>query len=160
MGRGLVRLRHVAPVVWLLASPAAATTITLSGASSDETSASVLDATFELSVSYSTLTLKVANDTADPDAYNINQVFFNGAGNVSALTLTSATHSVEGDVMSEWGPVETSVMVDGFDGFDFGLTDGMGMTDPSVIGPSEFVTFVFSISGTQPFAAEDFEQPN
>jgi hypothetical protein len=145
---------------FLAPTTAAAVPVTLSNVSSDETPAAVLDATFDFSVSGSTLTLVVTNDTTAPNEFNINEIFFNAASNVSGLTFTSAMHSVAGNVMMDWGPLDTSVMVNGFGTFDFGLTDGMGETDPSVIGPTEFITFTFSITGTSPFAPGDFIQPN
>ena len=145
--------------LWLPSS-AGATPITLSSVSSDETPASLLDATFDFSVAGSTLTLVATNDTASPDAYNINQVYFNASAAVTGLTLTSATHSAAGDVTSEWLPMVTDFMVDGFGDFDFGLREGVGETSTSVIGPSESVTFVFTIGGAGPFSAADFIQPN
>jgi hypothetical protein len=149
-----------------LAPAARATTITLSLESSDETPAGVLDATLDFVISDTAeLTLTVTNDTTAPDEYNINQIFFNGASNVTGLTLVGATHSDDsagnnfGDVFSLWNPVETDTMVDGFGTFDFGLTDGMGETAVSVIGPGESIAFVLSISGTQPFTMDDFNVP-
>jgi hypothetical protein len=140
--------------------PAAAVPITLSSVSSDLTPASWLDATFDFSVAGSTLTLVVTNDTTAPYEFNINEVFFNASSDVTGLTFNTATHSAEGDVTLEWAPLDTDVMVNGFNGFDFGLTDGVGETDPSVIGPLESITFSFSISGTSPFSPGDFIEPN
>ena len=143
-----------------LATSAGATPVTLSIFSSDYTPASVLDATFDFSVVGSTLTLVATNDTTAPDEFNINQVYFNASSAVTSLTLTSATHSVEGDVMSGWLLLLTDVMVDGFGDFDFGLSDGEGEPSISLIGPSESVTFVFAISGTGPFSDADFIEEN
>jgi hypothetical protein len=147
--------------------PAAAVSITLSTASSDTTDAADLDATFDFSVSSSTLTLKVTNDTTDPNAFNINEIYFNASdtSNVTGLTM----HSVEGNVMMDWSSgmppgLKTDIMADGFGVFDFGLTNLMGETDPSTIwggqDPKQFVTFTFSISGTGPFAPGDFIAPS
>jgi hypothetical protein len=133
-----------------IAAPAGATPVTLSLYSSNGTPASVMDATFDFSVVGSTLTLSVTNDTTAPDEYNINEVYFNGSADVSGLTLTSATHSAAGDVMADWIPVLTGVMVDGFDTFDFGLVDGTGELAPPAIGPTESLVFVFSIAGPGP----------
>lgn len=142
----------------LFASHAAATTITLSTVSSDGTPASQLDATLEFSVTGATeLTLTVTNTGSD---FNINEIYFNAESNVTGLSLDSATHSVEGDVATEWGSVLTNTAVDGFGSFDFGLADGVGETDPSVIEPGEDVVFVFTISGTGPFAMDDFKVAN
>jgi hypothetical protein len=117
-------------------------------------------ATFDFSVVGSTLTLTVTNDTTAPDEYNINEVYFNGSADVSSLTLTSATHSTAGDVMADWIPVLTGVMVDGFDTFDFGLQDGTGELAPPAIGPTENMIFVFSIAGSGPFNDLDFISSN
>jgi hypothetical protein len=145
-----------------LASSGGATTLTLSTMSSDPTPASVLDATFVFMITGpSELTLTVTNDTTAPDEYIINEVWFNGAGNVTGLTLNSATHSVGAvDVTAAWDPVLTSQMVDGFGTFDFGLTDGVGSNNPDLIGPGESIDFVFTIAGTGPFDMDDFNVLN
>jgi hypothetical protein len=144
-----------------IGSNAGASTITLSAVSSDDTPASVLDATFVFMITgASELTLSVTNDTAAPDFYNINGVWFNAAANVTGLSLDSATHSVEGDVFADWTSVENNSQVDGFGKFDFGLTGGVGETDPSVIGPGETIDFVFSIAGTGPYDMGDFVSLN
>jgi hypothetical protein len=157
----LVRFAVIAALSLGLASTAGASTITLSLASSDETPFGALDATFEFNLTgASELTLTVTNDTTAPDEYNISEVFFNAASHVTGLTLTSATHSVIGNVFTAWNPVETNTMVDGFGAFDFGLTDGLGEPDVNLIGPGEAVDFVFAISGTGPFYTSDFVAPN
>jgi hypothetical protein len=144
-----------------LSTSAGATPVTLSTHSSEvPLGPSVLDATFDFSVAGTTLTLSAVNDTTAPDEFNINQVYFNASSAVTSLTLTSATHSVEGDVLSDWLPLLTGVMVDGFGVFDFGMQEGVGENAPAVMGPSESVTFVFSISGTGPFTDADFIQPS
>jgi len=139
-----------------IAAPAGATPVTLSLYSSNGTPASVMDATFDFSVVGTTLTLTVTNTTTAPNEYNINEVYFNGSANVSSLTLTSATHSTAGDVLADWIPVLTGVMVDGFDTFDFGLQDGTGELAPPAIGPMENTVFVLSIAGSGPFNDLDF----
>jgi hypothetical protein len=137
-----------------LASPALATTIvTLSTVSSDATDPDLLDAEFEFSVSGSTLTLTVTNTGSD---FNINEIYFNGSGLVSSLSLTSATHNVQGDVLAAWSPVETNTMVDGFGVFAFGLTDGVGETNDNIIEPGEEVVFVFAITGSGGYTDADF----
>jgi hypothetical protein len=143
-----------------LSTSAGATPVVLSSHSSDVTPASILDATFDFSVAGMNLTIVVTNDTTAPYEFNINEMFFNASGNVTSLMLTSAMHSVEGNVMADWMPVVTDMMVDGFSTFDYGLMNMMGEIDPSVIGPAEYVTFVFGITGTGPFTADDFIQPN
>ena len=140
--------------VGLLVAPAAtASTIQCCTISSDATPASQLQSTFDFQVSGSNLTLIVDNDTVSPSQFNINEIFFDASGSVTSLSLTSATHSDDsagnnfGVVTSAWGSVLTGQMADGFGSFDFALQDGVGETDPSVIGPGENVTFVFSING-------------
>ncbi len=146
-----------AGVLLALGSSAGAATITLSSMSSDATPASVLDATFVFMITgASELTLTVTNDTTAPDEFIINGAWFNAAGNVTGLTLDSATHSVEGDVFAAWDPVENTSMVDGFGIFDFGVTDGVGQNNLNLIGPGESIDFVFTIAGTGPFADTDF----
>jgi hypothetical protein len=139
-----------------LSTSAGATPVTLSTASSDSTPASDLDATFDFNVVGTNLTLVVTNDTTAPNEFNITEVYFNASDAVTDLTLTSVTHSVEGDVMSGWLPLLTDVMADGFGDFDFGLADGTGEPSISLIGPTESVSFVFSITGTGPFTNADF----
>jgi len=143
-----------------LSASAGATPVTLSSVSSDATPASLLDATFDFSVAGMNLTVVVTNDTAIPYAFNINEMFFNVSGAVTNVMLTSAVHSAEGDITSDWMTPRTDWMVDGFGKFDHGLTSVVGETHPSLIGPAEYVTFVFGVSGTGPFTDADFIQPN
>ena len=132
----------------LAAQPAGALTITLSDMSSDTTPASALDAVLDFTViGGNQLQVVATNQTTAPDEFNVNQLFFMGSGDVSSLTLVSANHSVNGDVFASWNPVETAVHVAGFGTFDFGLTNGVGETNPSVIQPGNSVTFVFDITG-------------
>lgn len=132
----------------LAAQPADALTITLSDMSSDSTPASTLDAVLDFTVlGGNQLQIVATNTTTAPDEFNINQLFWMGSGDVTSLTLVSATHSVEGDVFDAWNPVETVVHVAGFGDFDFGLTEGVGETNPDVIQPGNSVTFVFDITG-------------
>lgn len=146
---------------FVAALPAAATSITLSTASSDETPAADFDATFDFSVSGSTLTLVVTNDTTAPNEFNINEIYFNASSSVSGLTFDSAMHSTEGNVMADWGSgmpagLKTDISAAGFGTFDYGLTNMMGEVDLSTIWPTQSVTFMFSISGTGPFTDGDF----
>lgn len=147
-----------APVLSLLAlvfaaGSASATTINLSSVSSDATPASQLDASFDFSVLGSTLTLTVTNTGSD---FNINEIYFNGSGIVSSLSLTSATHSAAGDVTAIWAPVEPGSSADGFGAFDFALTDGVGETNVNIIEPTESIVFVFSITGSGGYGDADF----
>ena len=113
---------------------ASATIITLSDASSDETPFSLLTATLDFEVVGNTLTLTVTNTTADPNAYKINQLFFNGPDDV---TLSFAG-------LAGWHP-DTNVMVNGFGIFDFALIDGVGGS-PNQITAGETVVFSFTIT--------------
>ena len=83
-----------------------------------------------------------------PDEFSISELYWNASAVVSGLALTTATHSVEGDVFAGWTPVLTSQTADGFGTFDFGLVDGVGAGNPNVIGVGESVTFLLTISGT------------
>jgi hypothetical protein len=136
-----------------LATPALATTISLSSVSSDATPASLLDADFDFSVSGSTLTLTVSNTGSD---FNINQIYFNASGLVSSLSLVSATHDVAGDVSAAWLPIELGSNADGFGSFAFALTDGVGQNNPNIIEPGEEIVFVFSITGSGGYTDADF----
>jgi len=114
---------------------------------SDATPPSQLDSTFDFQVAGAVLTLTVDNDTLAPNEFNINEVFFDASLSVTSLTLTSATHSAAGNVLGDWQPVLTNQLANGFGPFDFALTDGVGETDPSLIGPTENVIFVMMING-------------
>jgi hypothetical protein len=135
------------------ATPALATTISLSSVSSDATPASLLDADFDFSVAGSTLTLTVTNTGA---SFNVTEIYFNGSGIVTSLSLVTATHNVQGDVFGAWSPVEPNSMADGFGSFDFALTDGVGETNVNLIEPGESVVFVFSITGSGGYTDADF----
>jgi len=130
----------------LIGSTASASTITLSGESSDQTDPSKLGATLDFSVSGNTLQLVLTNLTSP--SFNILSVYWNASAVVSGLALTFADHSVAGDVTEDWMPVETGQMADGFGTFDFALIDGVGETNTRLIGPGEWITFSMTISGT------------
>jgi hypothetical protein len=135
-------------VAFLAASSGSAATITLSDVSSDATLASVLDATLDISIiGGNTLQIIATNDTSAPNLFNINEIYWNASLDVSGLTLTSATHSANGDVLAAWTPVETDEMVDGFGIFGFGVADGVGEGNPNIIQPGSSITFVMTISG-------------
>ena len=150
----------IAGFVW--APGARATTLHLSQFSSEtDPTAAVLDATLVLLLTGpSELTLTLTNDTAAPDAYLINGVWFNAAAHVTGLGLVSATHSDAGDVTAAWDPVEADSKADGFGSFDFGLTDGVGAGNPNLIGPGETVDFVLTIAGTGSYDISDFDVLN
>jgi hypothetical protein len=146
----------VAAALLGLASDASAlTTVTLSSVSSDATPAGQLDATLDFDITGAAeLTLTLTNTGSD--GFNINQVYFNGSGIVSSLSLTSATHSVAGVVTAAWGPVETGSTADGFGAFDFALTDGVGETNPNVLEDGESIVFVLVITGSGGYTDADF----
>jgi hypothetical protein len=125
-----------------------ADTIILSTHSSDESPASVLDATLEFIVVDSTLTLEVTNDTVAPDAFDLSEVHFNvlESAGVTALALISPTE--------DW-LLDTGMDTGMFGIFDFSVIDGVG-PDPAQILPGETETFTFDISGSGPFYASDF----
>ncbi len=79
---------------------------------------------------------------------------------MTSLTLTSATHSVAGNVFAAWQPTVVGAMVDGFGNFDFGVDDGVGATNPNLILAGENIVFVFTIGGTGPFVMTDFDVAN
>jgi hypothetical protein len=143
-----------------VAGSAQATTIGCCDESSDSTPAGDLNATFDFSVVGTTLFLDVTNDTLLTGDFNISDVYFNAAGNVTSLTLTAATHSGIGDVLTNWDPVNTNAMKNGFGIFDFAITDGNGETDPWLIGAGESILFELLIGGTGPFEMNDFAVEN
>jgi len=140
----------------LASSPADADTITLplSAFSSDETPADVLDAKFIFSVISTVMRLDVYNETTDPDAYKINQIYFNAKENVTGLQWLAPP----------FGPppgwtLLTDEAAGGFGVFDFYLEGGVG-NDTNFIQPGEFATFRFFISGTGSFYESDFVTPS
>lgn len=160
--RGLTACAVCALLTCFAASASAETIILSDLASSEPVSVPVgfLDAILDFQVSGSTLTLTVTNTTVAPATLDVNTVYFNGTDNVTGLTLNSATHSVEGDVLTGWtlntstgdgGPTHGN----GFGIHDFSLTDGVG-NSTSIIGPSESVVFDLTIGGTAPFSETDF----
>jgi len=126
------------------ASPATGAMISLSTHSSDETSAEVLKATFDFQVSGSTLTLTVANDTGDDDAYFLNQVFFNAGPSVTSLSLTTPADG--------W-TLQSDPGVGRFGRFDYGLIGGVG-NDPDMIAAGDSLVFTLAFTGAA--AASDF----
>jgi hypothetical protein len=143
----------------LSAPPASALTLTFSDSSSDATDPSVLDAVLDIQVAGTNLTLTLTNQST----YNLNQLYFNAASNVSGLTLTSAVHSAAGVVTTSWplvlaGPPGNPTQPGGFGKFDFLLDGPVGANDPALIGPAESIVFTLAIAGTGPFSASDFAQ--
>jgi hypothetical protein len=144
-------------VLLSVAGSAGATTITLSGVSSDGTPASQLDAELDFVVVGTTLTLTVTNTGSD---FTINELYWNAASNVTGLSLLTATHSVAGSVTNAWSPTETNENAGGFGSFDFALTVRGGGNGAKLIAPGETIVFEFDISGTGPFAMNDFASAN
>jgi hypothetical protein len=154
-------LAFAAALALPLAAPLRASAVTFSVASSDSTAPSGLDAVLDIEVTGSTLTLTLTNTSA---SFNLNELFFNAASNVTGLSLTSATHSDgNADVTSDWSLVADGgpgnpTRVGGFGTFDFGLDGPVGQTDPALIGPGESIIFVLAISGTGPFSPVSFQE--
>jgi hypothetical protein len=120
------------------ATPALAITITLSGASSDGTPASVLDATVVFTdLGGGQLQIDLTNDTQSPDEYDINELHFNLDG-ATVLSMTPVTG---------WTLNTTPSGVDGFGSFEVHLTDGVGNSASQVL-PGETQTFILTYSGT------------
>ncbi|MCH7751796.1 MAG: hypothetical protein IH898_06535 [Planctomycetes bacterium] len=122
-----------------------------------------LDATFDFNITDpNTLELTVTNLTSGDELFDINEVFFNASSNVTGLEYNKATHSVANNVKNAWSFVEddgtpdfSGTHGDGFGIHDFALIDGSAPS-PKDIGPTESITFKFTISGTGPFAMSDF----
>ena len=132
-----------------LASPNQAATLNLSDVSSDATPAGDLLGTITFDVLVGdVLSLTLENQTVAPDAFNINGVWWNGDGGVTSLSVTSATHSANGDVLAAWSPIELGTSADGFGAFDFALTDGVGAGNPNIIQPGQSIVFLMAITGS------------
>jgi hypothetical protein len=140
-----------------MAGSAEATTITLSGVSSDGTPASQLHAELDFGVVGTTLTLTVTNTGSD---FTINELYWNAASNVTGRALVTATHNVAGNVTNAWSPTETNQKAGGFGSFDFALTVRGGGNKANLIEPGETIVFEFDISGTGTFAMSDFAVAN
>ncbi|MEO1933302.1 MAG: PEP-CTERM sorting domain-containing protein [Myxococcales bacterium] len=126
-----------------------ATTLSLSDVSSDATPAASLSGSITLDVlGGNTLSLTLSNQTSAPDAFLINGVWWNADAGVTGLSLTAATHSVSGDVLAAWTPVESGTNANGFGAFDFALTDGVGASNPNLIPSGESVVFLMTITGS------------
>ena len=152
----------------LLSTTVDASTITLSTHSSELLiDASVLDATLDFGVVGSVLTLTVTNNTTSPNEFNLHDVFFNAADNVTALTLVSAISNFAGTVTddtSHWvlnadvGGDNGPTQADGFGMFSFRLRNIWPeiSAHPSYIQPTEVATFTLNISGSGNFIMATF----
>ncbi len=142
----MIARRYLIAAVGILGftTAAPASLIFLSDLSSEPgTDPGLLNATMEFSIAGNTLTLTVTNNTADPTAYRMNELYFNAPDGV--------TLSFDG--MPGWS-MATGVHAGGFGTFDFGLTDGQGQSQ-SQIFPAEVVAFTFSITAGAP-TEQDF----
>lgn len=124
----------------------AGTVLTLSDFSSDETAAEVLDATFTFSVTGSVLTLSVANETADPFAFDLSAVYFNTTPEISGLSLIASPAGWE---------MLVSQSADGFGAYDFALQSELNESSEKIVSGDK-QSFIFDISGSGPFAESDF----
>lgn len=120
-------------------STAEAGVIHLSQHSSDSTDAGVLDArvSFDVLDAGSTLRLTVFNDTANPNAYFINQVYFNASDDF-LLSLTSPASGWALQTNQQGGGV--------FGTFDYALIGGNG-NDPDQVAPGGSLVFELDVVG-------------
>jgi hypothetical protein len=131
----------------LLSSGASATTIVLSQFSSDETDPSVLDATLDLGVAGTTLTVTLTNDTTAPFEYSIISIAFNSSSDITGLALSSASGSGDGVNTGSWSL--GSGGMDGFGSFDHKLSGPVDMQPASVLpGETQTFTLTFTCLGT------------
>jgi len=138
--------RHIALMAGValgIAPFATASLITLSDYSSDETDASVLDATFEFEVVGFTLTLTVTNDTLAPSEFKMNALYFNAPDDVT-LSFDGAPG---------WS-FSTDAGTAAFGTFDFCIEDGQGGSQSQIV-PGETDSFTFTILSGAP-TDEDF----
>jgi hypothetical protein len=143
--------------VCLVATGAAATTVTLSNASSDAATlaAADMDATLTFSVVGSTMTLEVSNQSASP--IRMSQIYFNASDDVTNITLTAAPgHSSTGDPL--WA-LSSSAASTGFGTFDYSVDSivaGTGKNRESgEIAAGGSAIFTFAVSGMN-IDASDF----
>ncbi len=121
-----------------LATAAPASIITLSNASSDETDPGLLNATMEFTISGTTLTLTVTNNTSGANSYKMNELYFNAPDGVTLAF----------DGLPGWS-YSNNVAAAGFGLFDFALLDGQGGS-PNQITAGEIVSFTFTILSGAP----------
>ncbi len=148
----------IAAVMGVGLCSAQANIITLSGFSSDDTSAEDLDATVEFSVASTTLRIVVSNLTDGPDdgpdtGFDIMSIYFNATENVTGLMLTSPT---SGWTLYPWS---NNTKANRFGQFDFALIDDMGI-DPAQIDGKNSETFTLAIEGTEVSASDFYTVPS
>lgn len=144
------RAAHLLAVLAVLAAPAAAhavSVLALSELSSDETPAALFTGRLTFTVSGDSLVLDIANNTAAPTEFFINQVYFNATANVTGLTLADP---VEGWTLVFGEDVEKA---NGFGYFDAKLATG---DHDFEVAPGATKTFSFDIQGLAPLTDADF----
>lgn len=162
---------------FVLAMPAAAGTLTFSdlvsiqpagcgtGGNDPCVEAAWLDATLDFTIDNDAneVTILLTNLTGNGDpTFDINRLYFSVSSSVTGLSLDSATHSVEGDVLSGWGLNASTgdggdTHGDGFGVHDFSLFDGVG-NGTDMAGPGENISFVLSFTSTGDLTMSDFLQ--
>lgn len=125
----------------------AGSSLRLSDYSSDNTSVEDLNATLEFSVTGSTLTLAVTNNTPNGTGFDISDIYFNALPHITGMFLNAPT---EGWVLV------LDERADGFGTFDFGLLSDQGHHDPAEIRPQGTLELELGILGTGPFEDSDF----
>ena len=138
-----------------IAASHASAVLRLSDSSSDQTLPSDLDATFDFSLSGSTLLLTVTNETSIPDSktstgfgFDIVDVFFNAPEEITGILL-------DADSLADGWVITTNERADGFGVFDFGLLSELG-NDDGEIAPGESRQFELTLSSSGPFAESEF----
>lgn len=126
----------------------AGSVLRLSDFSSDQTAASHLLAELDFTVTGGSLSLRVANETTSPFAFDIDAIYFNAGPHITGLSL-------DGVAASAGWVIALNERADGFGVFDFALMTGLG-NDPAEIGSGDSAEFSFSIAGTGPFLSTDF----
>ena len=160
-----MRFRVVLPAVLmmaLLAPSALGQPINLSQLSSEPLTnpASMLNASVVFAITGpDQVTISVTNLTSAPTAYDINRLLFSATANVTGLTLSSVTQSVQGNngwdlevSTGQGGPTHEG----GFGIHDFALMGPNNGNSNKLITPGETVDFELQIAGTGPFSGSDF----
>ena len=124
--------------------------LSFSQTSSGGVPASYMDALLTFDVSGNTLTMTMANQTANPpESFYINQIFFNATSNVTDLTLVNAPDGWSLDF------AENGHKADGLGYYDVALIGGNG-NHPGQVALGETTVFTLAITGIGPFADSNF----
>jgi len=157
MSEALCALAAVLVLLCVGSAAGAATTLTLSDCSNNEqVPAEWLDAEVCFSVSGTTLTLEVVNNTPESEQvpwFRVNAVYFNVAETVTGLALQGAegwTLDVAPDTY-----LAGDFLVGGFGWFDVRLQGANG-SSPYQVYPGQSMTFTLDIAGAGPFCDADF----